>query len=448
MIPFFQEVKNKLDAVSPSFCLAKWKTLTLHLGLGENHSCYHPPMHKVDPEAIKLDPSALHNTANKKKIRGLMKQGIRPTECNYCWHIEDLEGNHASDRVRHSSSPDMIDDLDDIKNMPFDQNVNPRWLELSFSNHCNFKCSYCSPGASSRWRSEIEEFGGYPVRNDAQGNGPDALHHQYKEEENPYIDAFWKWWPDAYPELRTLRITGGEPMMTTNYFKVIDYILEVPNKNLAFNVNTNLGVPTKTINKFITAAQKIQASGNIKSLGIYTSMDTSGQAAEYIRNGLVNETYYKHLDMILEQVPNIEVSFMITFGPLSLFNFTEFLDTVIDYKKRFPNNKIGIGIAILNYPSHFDLKILPTSFKHWFDKITKYFEDNKIYFPQHERDFWRTLTTHWETNVDDNGHLADRIDFYKFFSEHDRRRKTDILSAVPEIADFYNFCKLLAEDNQ
>ena len=62
MIPFFQEIKDKLDAVSPSFCIAKWKTLTLHLGLGENHSCYHPPMHKIDPWAIKRNPSALHNT--------------------------------------------------------------------------------------------------------------------------------------------------------------------------------------------------------------------------------------------------------------------------------------------------------------------------------------------------------------------------------------------------
>ena len=444
MIPFFQEIKDKLDAVSPSFCIAKWKTLTLHLGLGENHSCYHPPMHKIDPWAIKRNPSALHNTEHKKQIRKLMLEGVRPTECDYCWHVENLPGNQASDRIRHSSSPDMFGELDKIKSSAFDVNINPSWLELSFSNHCNLRCSYCGPGASSRWRDEIKRFGGYPVRNDAQGNGPDALHKQYKEEENPYVEAFWKWWPDLYPDLRTLRITGGEPMMTTGYFKIFDYAMEHPNKELSFNVNTNLSVPTKTIEKFINVAQKLEASGNVKSIGLFTSIDTGSKPAEYIRDGLSNERYYNHLKMIMDAVPNIEVSFMITFGPLSLFNFTELLDFIVTLRERYPNNKIGIGIAVLNYPSHFDLKILPERFRPWFDKITAHFENPMNKWPQYERDYWKTLLTHWETTKDDNGHLDDRIDFYRFFKEHDFRRKTSILLSVPEIEEFYLECEELS----
>jgi hypothetical protein len=151
--------------------------------------------------------------------------------------------------------------------------------------------------------------------------------------------------------------------------------------------------------------------------------------------------------MILDRVPDVEVSFMITFGPLSLFNFTEFLDYIIDLKKRYPKNRIGIGIAILNYPSHFDLKILPSSFRPWFDRITQHFENNAQHFPAHERDFWKTLVKHWELNHKDDGHLEDRIDFYRFFSEHDRRRGTDILKVVPEIQEFYTFCKYLSDDN-
>ena len=448
MIPFFKEVKDKLDTVSPSFCLAKWKTITLHLGLGENHSCYHPPMHKIDPEAIKLDPGALHNTAHKKKMRKLMLEGHKPKECDYCWHIEDLDGGvHASDRVRHSSSPDMIRDLETVSKLPWDADVYPRWLELSFSNHCNFRCSYCSPGASSRWRDEIIKFGGYPVRNGAQGNGPDALHHQYREEENPFIEAFWRWWPEAYPELRTLRVTGGEPLMSPNYMKIVDWVIKNPNKELAFNVNTNLGVPTRTIEKFIDSAKEIQRLEHVKSIGIFTSMDTWGPAAEYIRDGLDNKKYYQHLEMILDRVPNVEVSFMITFGPLSLFNFTEFLDYIVDLKQRYPNNRIGIGIAILNYPSHFDLKILPSSFRPWFDRISQHFQQHAQYFPAHERDFWTTLVKHWEVNHQDDGHLEDRIDFYRFFDSHDQRRGTNILESVPEIKEFYTFCKYLSDDN-
>ena len=36
-----------------------------------------------------------------------------------------------------------------------------------------------------------------------------------------------------------------------------------------------------------------------------------------------------------------------------------------------------------------------------------------------------------------------RKDFYKFFSEHDRRRGTDFKKVYPELADFYENCKAL-----
>ena len=39
--------KEKLDIVSDSFCLAKWKQVSLHLTTGHTNSCYHPPLHKI-----------------------------------------------------------------------------------------------------------------------------------------------------------------------------------------------------------------------------------------------------------------------------------------------------------------------------------------------------------------------------------------------------------------
>ena len=32
--------------------------------------------------------------------------------------------------------------------------------------------------------------------------------------QNPYVEAFWKWWPDLYQDLHTFRITGGEPLLS------------------------------------------------------------------------------------------------------------------------------------------------------------------------------------------------------------------------------------------
>ena len=97
-----ERAQQKLDTVSPSFCLAKWKQLSLHLTTGMNNSCYHPPLHRADAEAIKTNPSALHNTEHKKQQRKLMLEGTRPPECSYCWAMED--NNKLSDRHYRSGS--------------------------------------------------------------------------------------------------------------------------------------------------------------------------------------------------------------------------------------------------------------------------------------------------------------------------------------------------------
>ena len=59
------KAKEKLETVSPSMCLAKWNQVSLHLPTGMTNSCYHPPLHKIDAEAVKHNPAALHNTAEK-----------------------------------------------------------------------------------------------------------------------------------------------------------------------------------------------------------------------------------------------------------------------------------------------------------------------------------------------------------------------------------------------
>ena len=50
----------------------------------------------------------------------------------------------------------------------------------------------------------------------------------YKHSEpNPYVDAFWEWWDDLYPDMDTFRITGGEPTMSPDFWKVVDTFLQL-----------------------------------------------------------------------------------------------------------------------------------------------------------------------------------------------------------------------------
>ena len=91
--------KQILDTKSASFCGAKWYNATIWLGSGMTTSCHHPLPHRIDLEEIKTNPSAIHNTKQKKEQRRQMQNGERPAGCEYCWKIEDIHRDNISDRV-------------------------------------------------------------------------------------------------------------------------------------------------------------------------------------------------------------------------------------------------------------------------------------------------------------------------------------------------------------
>ena len=96
------QMRDHLNDVSPSFCLAKWMMVSMHLTNGKTQSCYHPPAHDIPLEELGTNPGALHNTPTKIEERQQMRRGERPSGCNYCWRIEDAPGGGGKGAV----SPD------------------------------------------------------------------------------------------------------------------------------------------------------------------------------------------------------------------------------------------------------------------------------------------------------------------------------------------------------
>ena len=55
----------------------------------------------------------------------------------------------------------------------------------------------------------------------------------------------------------------------------------------------------------------------------------------------------------------------------------------------------------------------------------------------------RLYDWHLSRDFDDEQIIEDRRNFYRFFSEHDKRRGTDFCKVFPEFEEFYNDCKEL-----
>ena len=221
--------KQILDTKSASFCGAKWFNATIWLGSGMTTSGHHPLPHKIDLEEIKTNPSAIHNTKQKKEQRRQMKCGERPAGCEYCWKIEDIIGRDAiSDRV-YKSKIFKNTDLDEAHTSDHNVDWNLKTLEIAFDRTCNFACSYCNPAFSTTWARDIKQKGAYT---DMVTDGRNHFTHSHesaepykKDETNPYVEAFYTWWEtDLHKSLDELRITGGEPMMSPNLWSLRDWI--------------------------------------------------------------------------------------------------------------------------------------------------------------------------------------------------------------------------------
>ena len=461
--PHLVSTKAKLDKIGKGMCLAKWTQSTIHLQLGHTHSCHHPRTHKISTEEIAQNPSAQHNTTYKKVRRKKMLDDKRPSECEYCWNVED-SSDRFSDRVFKSSESWSLPHYDEIVNSDWEEDFNPRYVEVAFSNACNFKCSYCGPAFSSTWMEETNKHGGYKTTtgfNDPLGLQAESKVPIPHREDNPYVEAFWKWWPDLYQDLHTFRITGGEPLLSRDTFKVLDYIIEHPNpnKNLSFAINSNLGGPKQLIDPFLERMKRIEDEDKVKEFILFTSVDGWGAQAEYPRHGLDFNYFWDNCNKVLTTLERCNLTFMSTYNALSVPSYKKLIDGVYQLKEeyssadRYWNSATFLDSSYLRYPQHQTVQVLPMEWSkeiHEQAQLLDYyalpvFEHmytgySDIEIQKVKRIYDWMISRNMSELRDDEALKRNRHDFGVFFKEHDRRRGTDFCKVFPEFADFYHKC--------
>ena len=433
--------RDIINTVSPSFCSAKWLQTTLYLQNGYNHSCHHPSPHKIPLEEVMATPHALHNSSFKKEQRAKMLRGERPSECEYCWKIEDLGKNYFSDRHYKTSEWWSWDKIEEISKMDPQTDIYPRYLEVSFSNACNFACAYCSPEISSRWMDDVKQNGRYPTKFGTSNLEwlKQVGRYPYKNSEhNPYAEAFKEWFPEAMKHVKVFRMTGGEPTMSKDFWETMEMIKQNPPADIELGINTNLGVPDHLVDRLIETINSLE--GKVKDIQIYTSAESTFAQAEYARDGINYMKWYANVERILRET-NFRVNIMTTINILSLPSFTEFVEHIMDlrvlFNKNTEENRIPLSVNYLRYPPYLQATLLDIETRmEYADNIEKYCEG---WLKYHSSSQWaRLYLEEWDqikrfcdylrtTPVHDKY----RSDFVKFVNEFDKRRNKNFSVAFP-----------------
>lgn len=439
-----------MNEISPTFCMAKWHHTTIYLQTGQTHSCYHPAPHLIPLDTLKSNPSALHNTGQKKQERQAMVDGLKPEGCSYCWDIEKLGPDHVSDRLERNSKIYTPERFAAIKADTM-ADVNPEYIEISFGNECNFKCGYCHPKYSSAYYKEIKDHGPYTMvknhRNDID------WFTLYEEETNPYVEAWWRWWPEVSKTLSILRITGGEPLLQASTWRLFDELDANPKPDLELNLNSNLGVKPVLVERLCERVNHLLNEGKIRRFKLFTSIDTWGKPMEYTRTGMDLTVWEDNLNTYMTKT-DLPIDFMITYTALSLPTYVSLLKKITEWRKKYQTvsfqdwQRIRFDVNYLTSPIQYDINILPKEeFLPYMKEALDYIGSNlheidRSKFTQFEYDKFLSIVEYMKTTNYSSERLEEgRRDFYNWFMEHDRRRNTDFTSTFPELVNFLKLCE-------
>ena len=456
---FLSSAEDMQALLGPAMCLAKWKQVSLHLTTGLNNSCYHPPLHEIPTESLANDPSILHNTPYKKIQRKIMLQQERPAECSYCWSMED--NGKLSDRHYRSGEPWAAVNFESIMNSSGDENVVPSYVEVNFNHACNLACSYCSPQFSSTWQAEVDKWGGYPTG--TIHNDPSHFTGRNRpipsRDANPYVDAFWSWWPELYPELEHFRMTGGEPMLDKNTYRVFDYVLANPKPNLHLDVTSNFSVDEKSWQKYKGHVKELCEGEKIEHFMQYVSLDSWGLQAEYIRHGLDFNLLWDRVNQFLTEIPGRNsITFIVTMNNLSVTNLSSLFAGILGLRKLYSKTyqRVWFDTPVLRQPAWQSLQLLPESYAEQLEYLWAWMirqierEDDPFHgFKDYEiarldrdiawmRDGQKLEPAYLQRN---------KADFFRFFSEADRRHGTDFLKTFPEMTAWWKECEYYARQS-
>ena len=417
---YLDDITRRNNAIGQGFCVLKWWHLEMHLGTGNYHSCFHCPQ-----QNLKLDED-MHNTLHKMQQRKTMLEGGRPNECSYCWKAEDAGA--VSPRTTLTPIYTQMDEniIETTANLKWDDYVYPKYLEMSFSNTCQMKCSYCAPSLSSTLLQEIKKEGVYPLadpenRGQYELNGTEEL---YKDDDNPLLDKFWDWFSEARKHLDTLRITGGEPLLHKSTFDMMDRLRD---ESINFHVNSNLSISNRRVTE---ACNLLPANSKV-----YASVDTFGKQAEWIRHGLNWDLFDQNVLTVINH--KIPLSFMTTFCLLSIPRFKDFLYHVVQLKDI---GDVLIDTPFMTTPPHLSCLIMDDDMRETLEDSYQFMSYNKEFNHAEVVKFERLLK--W---VDANRFTGERLnshrkDFKTFVDEHDRRRGSNWHEAFPELTYFYELC--------
>jgi organic radical activating enzyme len=282
---------------------------------------------KVNLESIEEHGIDAMNDSYWTQLRKDMLDGTRRSECQKCYKQEETSEltDRTSMRLFLNNRFSSIITKDDCE----EQFDSLRYIEMSIDNICNLQCKMCDSMFSSKLQLR-DKFLGYPVHKKLEPN--------FKKFDNTDLS-----------KLVYVKLLGGEPFMTPNFIKFIDYLLERVDPN-------NVSIEIATNGTVIPSKEVIEKLNRFKMLYINVSLDSMDLSNDYQRYGSSYITTFDNTKLYETIFKNTYVSIHSVISILNANTLANTLDVLIG------QHNYHVSVDFVRDPKHLSLLHAPTDF--------------------------------------------------------------------------------------
>jgi MoaA/NifB/PqqE/SkfB family radical SAM enzyme len=401
------------DETSPTMCLAKFHEASIWVYSGKIASCHYTPFIQVGNTV-----DTFYNPLEKREQQKRMLAGEQPPACNSCWHYENL--GLRSDRTRKSLSFKDHLTADDYKNPNYV--FKPKALELAFQNTCNLACSYCSPQFSTAWMNDIRNQGVYQdiTTDDRRHYQKDIVEIQQMIDP-PDMNLFWDWFTTVADGLESIRVSGGEPLMHEEVFRVFEMMTQM-NPDIECVIHSNLCQKPVVMDRFFDKISKLT------NLRMNISNESAGETAEFIREGMVYSEWLENVERLGNSTVK-EFTISTTVSAIALQSLDQMYLDIIDIRKR-TKVKPYVSINMVDKPDFQGFGCLTREERDFYiDKYKKFYYTIKDDLLPVEQEHCNRLLTMLDSGLVKENQSQLRVDSDIFFEQYTtRRNKPDNLA--------------------
>jgi hypothetical protein len=237
---------------------------------------------------------------------------------------------------------------------------------------------------------------------------------------------------------------------------VFDYVIANPKQDLHLNVTSNFSQDALLFDNYLDKVKQITRTDCVEHFMQFVSIDTWGKQAEYIRDGLNFELMQYNVERFLTEAPHrTSLTFIMTMNAMSVANLQRLLEWVLELRKKYSTDRqhVWLDTPILRQPAWQCLDVMPAAYAwklqqtvDWMTASLEATEDFYQGFKDYEIQRLQRVVD-WMRN-EHKEDLVAQADFYRFFTEHDRRRGTDFLKTFPEMSEWWAECKYWADHDK